>query len=203
MKCLSVLVICACTSVLKCWAFIPLARHGHKGHTTLVRNQPWSHGSARKAHSDDSQASDGDHPQVWSAGYSPKADLLEAIQEATEAAMAGLPERGHKIDLAIVSVSSLYDGQTSPAILVPTVISTASSYGIGIQNLLGCTTGGIISSTRNDQYGMPGEGTPACFGIETEGSPGVSVVLALLPDVQLKVSTVVVHMFAYTAAMYI
>jgi hypothetical protein len=128
-------------------------------------------------------------PQVWAAGYSPKADLVEAIQEATEAAMAGLPAGGDKIDLAIVSVSSLYDGQTSPAILVPTVIATASTYGHGIQNLLGCTTGGIVSSTRNEQYGMPGEGTPACFGIETEGSPGVSVVLALLPDVQLKVSS--------------
>ena len=179
MKCLLVIVIC--TSVSKCWGFRPLSCNAHK----CVRNQFRPHFSVSNVHSDDSDNRD---PQVWSAGYSPNPDLVEAVKEATKAAMEGLPDGGDKIDLAIVSVSSLYDGQTSPAVLVPTVISTASTYGLGIQNLLGCTTGGIISSTRNAQYGMPGDGTPACFGIEAEGSPGVSVVLALLPDVQIKVS---------------
>jgi hypothetical protein len=175
------LVIVICTLFSKCWGFRPLSHNGHK----CARNQSRQHFSVKNFHSDDRNDRD---PQVWSAGYSPNADLVEAVKEATKAAMEGLPHGGDKIDLAIVSVSSLYDGQTSPAILVPTVISTASTYGLGIQNLLGCTTGGIISSTRNDKYGIPGEGTPACFGIEAEGSPGVSVVLALLPDVHLKVS---------------
>lgn len=129
-------------------------------------------------------------PQVWSSGYSAKADFLEAVQEATEIAMAGLPKDtpGAKIDLALVSVSSLYDGQASPAILVPAVVSTASTYGAGIQHLIGCTTGGIISSARNNNYGTVGEEMRACNGIESEGNPGVSVVLAVLPEVQLKVS---------------
>ena len=100
-----------------------------------------------------SASNDDPSPQVWSSGYSPKADFLEAVQEATEIAMAGLPKGGAKIDLALVSVSSLYDGQASPAILVPAVVSTASTYGSGIQNLIGCTTGGIISSVRNNYYG--------------------------------------------------
>jgi hypothetical protein len=137
-----------------------------------------------------SNSDDDPSPQVWSSGYSPKADFLEAIQEATEIAMAGLPKcgPGANIDLALVSVSSLYDGQASPATLVPAVLSTASTYGNGIQNLIGCTTGGIISSVRNSYYGTVGEEMRACNGIESEGNPGISIVLAILPDVKLKVS---------------
>lgn len=144
-------------------------------------------------------------PQVWSTGYSAKNDLLEALQEATELAMDGLPQpptstctssddhddasasASVSISLAVVSISSLYDGQSSPSVVVPTVLSSASTYGTGIQHLLGCTTGGIISSKPNKHYG---NGAPtACTGIESEGIPGVSVVLAILPDVQLKVSS--------------
>jgi hypothetical protein len=127
-------------------------------------------------------------PQVWSTGFSPKSDLLEAIQEATEIALEGLPKNGVKIDLAMVTISSLYDGQTSPSVVVPAVLSSAATYGAGIQKLVGCTTGGIISSSRNQYYGMSAEDVSACVGIESEGIPGVSVILAVLPDVQLKVS---------------
>ena len=163
---------------ISCWGFAPLS------HRLGLRLNPLLMSSASDI------TTSADEPQVWSSGYSPKGDFLEAIQDATEIAMAGLPKGGAKIDLAIVSVSSLYDGQASPSVLVPAVLSTASTYGAGIQNLVGCTTGGIISSVRNEEYGMVGEGKSACVGIESEGTPGVSVVLGILPDVQLKVSVV-------------
>jgi hypothetical protein len=138
-------------------------------------------------------------PQVWSTGFSPKSDLLEAIQEATDIALEGLPKNGAKIDLAMVTISSLYDGQTSPSVVVPAVLSSAATYGAGIQKLVGCTTGGIISSSRNEYYGMSAEDISACVGIESEGIPGVSVVLALLPDVQLKVSLSRVHLIIHSS----
>jgi indole-3-glycerol phosphate synthase len=118
-------------------------------------------------------------PQVFSAGYSPKLNLLEALLEATNAALKQLPPGGSRIDLCIVSVSSLYDGQASPTIVVPTILNTASVYGTGIQNLIGCTAGGIISSNPATSNGI-------VVPIEAESIPGVSVTLCLLPDVQLK-----------------
>lgn len=134
-------------------------------------------------------------PQVWSTGYSAKNDLLEALQEATELAMKGLPPTQSddaSISLGVVSISSLYDGQSSPSVVVPTVLSSASTYGTGIQHLVGCTTGGIVSSKPNKHYG---NGAPAaCTGIESEGIPGVSIILGILPDVHLKVSSYVYHL---------
>ena len=126
------------------------------------------------------RAAQSDDPQVFSAGFSPKLNLLEALQEATNAALRQLPPGGSRIDLCIVSVSSLYDGQASPTIVVPTILNAASVYGAGIQNLIGCTAAGIISS-------MPANGSNGIvLPIEAEGVPGVSVTLCLLPDVQLK-----------------
>lgn len=187
---LSAFALFSCPSItLPCFVsgFLPLSpltRH-HKDATPPSESMRTSMPIMAVSNSNDQPS-----PQVWSSGYSPKADFLEAIQEATEIAMAGLPKGGpgSAIDLALVSVSSLYDGQASPATLVPAVLSTASTYGNGIQNLIGCTTGGIISSVRNSYYGTVGEEMRACNGIESEGNPGVSIVLAILPDVQLKVS---------------
>lgn len=147
-----------------------------------------------------------DDPQVFATGYSPKPDLLEAIQEATDNAVKSLPkavspETG--ISLAIVTISSLYDGQSSPSVVVPAVLSSASVYGKGIQNLVGCTTGGVVSSITN--YDLPnspdGGGSitqqqpKSSLPIENEGLPGVSVTLSLLPDVHVKVSLVSIESY--------
>ena len=137
-------------------------------------------------------------PQVWSCGYSPKTDLLEAIQEAAEMAADGLPRvtsMDQKIDLAMISISSLYDGQSnavSPSMVVPAVLSSGATYGSGIQHLIGCTAGGIVSSLRNyfrDEDGDNGDdfNVRACNPIESEGIPGVSITFAILPDVNVKV----------------
>ena len=138
-----------------------------------------------------------DQPQVFSCGYSPKGTLLEALEEATEAALLNLPPgtSESQIDLCIVSVSSLYDGQSSPTIVVPSILKAASGYGAGIQHLIGCTAGGIISSSYNSPPmttststtpTSPTGSTTTVSPIESEGLPGVSVTLCLLPDVQLQ-----------------
>jgi small ligand-binding sensory domain FIST len=134
-------------------------------------------------------------PQVFGTGYSANPGLLEAIQEATDQALSLLPpvhssQREAQIDLAIVSISSLYDGQASPSIVVPAVLSSANVYGKGVQHLVGCTAGGIISSTPQSAYPQKDGVNRECKPIETEGLPGVSVTLALLPGVYLKVCTV-------------
>ena len=145
-----------------------------------------------------------DEPQVLASGFSQNMGMLEALKEAVEMAMASLPPptEGSSIDLAVVSVSSLYDGNASPSLVVPTILATASTYGNGIQNIVGSTCGGFIGSTRlfNDDttVGEHNDGNAdsedrekedtvrACLPIEREGVPGVSIVLSLLPDVQLR-----------------
>ena len=164
-------------------------------------------------------------PQVFATGYSNNPDLHTALQQAVNAALAALPPlnsgadgaddglatRGRsdaKIDLAFVTASSLYNA--SPATVVPAVLSSASVYGQGIDKLIGCTSGGTISSVVGAEGGEDGaassvgnkaEGSAEdvtaaataavreCLPVETEGVPGVSVTLALLPDVEVSVSS--------------
>jgi indole-3-glycerol phosphate synthase len=143
-------------------------------------------------------------PQVLASGFSQNMDMVEALKEAVEMALASLPPPipNGGIDLVVVSVSSLYDGNVSPSLVVPTILETASSYGTGVQNLVGCTCGGFIGSTRSftddamiqeqhdddDDAKASEEGkiARACNPVEREGVPGVSIVLCLLPDVQLQ-----------------
>ena len=137
-------------------------------------------------------ASDNEDPLVFASGYSPKLDLHEALQDATEIALQALPKPkdGASIDLALVTVSSLYDGQSPPSVVVPAVLSSASVYGAGILNLLGCTTAGIIASIANlDALNREDKQVQhsACSTVESEGVPGVSVTLCLLPNVNVKV----------------
>ena len=150
-------------------------------------------------------------PQVMTTGYSQAPELVTAIREATDMALEALPpiitdedKTTKKIDLAIVSVSSLYDGNSSPSDVVPTLLEAASSYGQGIQHLVGSYSGGFISSLSNRNYldqlkeaksassaiddEEGGEANVcACQVMEREGVPGISVVLAVLPDVKIKV----------------
>ena len=175
-----------------------------------------------------SSASASARPQVFATGYSNNPDLHAALQQAVNSALAALPPldgaeaeatRGRsdaKIDLAFVTASSLYNA--SPATVVPAVLSIASVYGQGIDKLVGCTSGGTISSvvggdeggasaaaaataTTASQSTGKGQGSAAapdaaaaaaaaaavreCLPVETEGVPGVSVTLALLPDVDV------------------
>ena len=173
-----------------------------------------------------SSASASARPQVFATGYSNNPDLHAALQQAVNSALAALPPldgaeaeatRGRsdaKIDLAFVTASSLYNA--SPATVVPAVLSIASVYGQGIDKLVGCTSGGTISSvvggdeggasaaaaTTASQSTGQGQGAAAaapdaaaaaaataavreCLPVETEGVPGVSVTLALLPDVDV------------------
>jgi hypothetical protein len=157
-------------------------------------------------------------PQVLATGYSQQMDLIEAIQEAMTMALQALPQTSttdetNQIDLAIVSVSSLYDGNASPSIVVPTCLELAKGsklYGRGIQYLIGSTVGGVVSSRTNweDPYGsrvsikddedenddddendeeVDQKARRVCIPTELEGVPGVSITLAILPDVKLKV----------------
>jgi hypothetical protein len=131
-------------------------------------------------------------PQVLASGYSQNIDLIEAIQEASDMALAALPmaTADSQIDLAIVSISSLYDGNlnSSPSHVVPAFLKAAAKdYGTGIQHLIGSTSGGIVSSRTNSDSGDDKKGPRACIPIEQEGIPGVSVVYCILPDVKLKV----------------
>lgn len=131
---------------------------------------------------------------MFASGYSPQLDLLEAIQEATEIALQALPKPGEHtaIDLALITVSSLYDGQSQPSVVVPAVLRSASVYGRGVQNLVGCTTGGIVTSVANLDMPQTSDNDDevqpkACSTVESEGVPGVSVTLGLLPNVNIKV----------------
>eukprot|EP00536_Pseudo-nitzschia_multiseries_P013466 jgi/Psemu1/211723/e_gw1.576.47.1 len=142
-------------------------------------------------------------PQVMASGFSQNMDMVEALQEAVEMAMASLPPalENSGIDLAVVSVSSLYDGNTSPSLVVPTILSAASVYGTGVRHLVGSTCGGFIGSTRtagneaieeeenddDDTNDNQNKGVKrSCLPVEREGVPGVSVVLSIFPDVRLR-----------------
>ena len=139
---------------------------------------------------------DGQDPQALATGHSQAIDLGEAIQEATKMALDALPKPSteSKIDLALISVSSLYDGNSNPSGVVPALLQAAESYGQGIQYLVGSSVGGFVSSTADlTSSASTGADTEAlvraCQPVEREGVPGVSVTLCLLPDVEVKVSS--------------
>lgn len=123
-------------------------------------------------------------PLVFASGYSQAIEMTTALQEAVDMALEALPLAARdKIDLAVVSVSSLYDGNAKPSDVVPTVLQASP----GIQNLIGCTNGGFISSLANLDYTPE---SPACRPIEREGVPGVTVTFMVLPDVSVSVSSI-------------
>lgn len=130
-------------------------------------------------------------PQVLASGYSQEMILSDAIQEAMDMALSALPRAtssNAKIDLAIVSTSSLYDGNSNPSDVVPAVLQSAEKYGQGIQTLIGSSSGGFVSSRPNLDNQKEDSGMiRSCFPIERESVPGVSVMLCILPDVNVKV----------------
>ena len=142
---------------------------------------------------------DPEAPQVFASGFSSNSNLVEALTEAVEMATQALPdpptgvnEEGIAakpvIDLAIVSVSSLYDGGVSqPATtVIPTILeATQQFYGeqAEISHIIGSSVAGLISSTVAQEAG------DVAATAELEGIPAVSVVLALLPQVELRTFT--------------
>lgn len=135
-------------------------------------------------------------PQVFASGYSTNPNLIEALQEAVQMAVASLPVPHHNennnnpptVDLGLVLVSSLYDGgAVSPATsVVPAVVQAVQEYydGAVLQELLGCSVAGCIGSTWEQPDGPVV--APHVVTAEMEGIPAVSVTLALLPDVQVQ-----------------
>lgn len=110
-------------------------------------------------------------------------NLPNAIKEATEFALDALPV-GNKesVDLAVIFVSSLYDGTFSPSIVVPSLLETASANGAKVQHVIGSTAGGIVGSLANKNPITQ----VSCMPAELEGTLGVTVSLFQLPDVQLQ-----------------
>eukprot|EP00934_Nitzschia_sp_Nitz4_P008028 Nitzschia sp. Nitz4//scaffold230_size58257//32794//35800//NITZ4_006484-RA/size58257-augustus-gene-0.11-mRNA-1//-1//CDS//3329543259//8018//frame0 len=126
-------------------------------------------------------------PQVFANGFSESHDLETAVREATTRACKLLPplENGiiQVVDLAMVSVSSLYEETSSLTTILPTLTEEALSAGYRISRLVGSTASGIISSTL-----APGEQEriPQCVPMERERVPAISVLFAILPDVQVQ-----------------
>mmetsp|Transcript_45248 Transcript_45248/g.109517 ORF Transcript_45248/g.109517 Transcript_45248/m.109517 type:complete len:985 (+) Transcript_45248:203-3157(+) len=139
-------------------------------------------------------------PQVLASGYSEQMKLQDAIQEAiTMAIQEGLPpvvaDGTAQIDLAVVSVSSLYDGSASPSEVVPAILAATKELGYDIRNLVGSSSGGFVSSRPNpacfngqneENNDDDEEMIRSCLPIEGEGVPGVSVTLCILPDVEVQ-----------------
>jgi len=156
-------------------------------------------------------------PQVLATGFSNKLDLQAALKDALRAAREGIPPNTKNVDLAMVMVSSLYDGSSSSSpisIVVPFLLQEAvEKYKTEILNLVGCTSGGLISSALNwdaprqasapldekegredteahdddDDFELKKQQVKATIPIESEGTPGVSITLCVLPDVEISV----------------
>jgi len=148
-----------------------------------------------------SSSEDDTEPHAISSGYSQSQDLINAITEATESALSNLPPGSGdevQIDLGIVYVSSLYDGQTQPSSVVPCVLDVCNRhYGVEgrevVQKLIGCYAGGLVGSKSivGTEAKREANSGKACLPMESEGTHGVVVTLCVLPDTKLKTFHVV------------
>jgi len=134
-------------------------------------------------------------PQAIATGYSQSLDLINALTEATNSALSQLPSgNAARIDLGLVYISSLYDGQSQPSSVVPCVLDICSRhYGVEneevVQKLIGCYAGGLVGSKPNirTKGNDGGKNTgQACLPLESEGANGVVVTLCLLPDTKIE-----------------
>lgn len=120
-------------------------------------------------------------PQAIGTGYSQNPDLLLAIEEATDSALAFLPPNAN-IDLGLVYVSSIYDGQHSPTAVVPKIIESIGDTH-SLKKLIGCYAGGLIGSKASTSSTSSKQLLSA---IESEGEAAVTVTLCVLPDVEIQ-----------------
>jgi len=138
-------------------------------------------------------------PQVFATGYSQNPDLLLAITEAVTKATLNLPpppphlaKNDNQIDVAFLTISSLYDNQSIPmTTVVPTLLTTSMNLYGTVKNVIGSTAAGLISWKEGEN--MEVENNEADDNVnknveivESDGTLGVSVTLALLPDVELQ-----------------
>jgi indole-3-glycerol phosphate synthase len=144
---------------------------------------PRSHSGSVWRHAATANAEATIEPLAFASGHSTNGNLVSALQEAVTMAILALPppKQGAlvRVDLAIVSVSSLYDGGTHlPATtVVPAVLAAAELRGAQIHHLLGSSCAGCISSSST-----VGDRTTACQPIEYESIPAVSITLAMMPE---------------------
>lgn len=115
------------------------------------------------------QAGDLD-PQAWSSSLSTAPDLKEAIREAANAALAGLPA-GASLDLAIIHISSLYGEAQAMKTVIPSLTAALPA----LKNVLGATVFGVLG-------GGGGGSTPQ----EVENERVLHLTLASLPDVSIQ-----------------
>eukprot|EP00804_Cyclotella_cryptica_P008226 CCRYP_015151-RA/>CCRYP_015151-RA protein AED:0.20 eAED:0.20 QI:94/0.5/0.66/1/0.5/0.66/3/392/362 len=111
-------------------------------------------------------------PQVFSTGYSTHATLSTALLEATESALKYHPSP-QNIDLAIIHASSLYE---EPSKIIPTILQAIRQAGGNVKHIVGNTARGVIGARYTD----------ACYLVEAEAVPALSVTLASLPDVRVR-----------------
>lgn len=125
-------------------------------------------------------------PQAIGTGYSQNPDILFALEEATKAALASLPPDAN-IDLGIVYISSLYDGQCSPTKIVPAIIASVDGTHRSLQKLIGCSAGGLVGSKHSSsQSSSSSSSSPSISTVESEGEAGVTISLCVLPDTQIQ-----------------
>ncbi|GMH92756.1 hypothetical protein TrVE_jg12071 [Triparma verrucosa] len=117
-------------------------------------------------------------PIAFVSSLSADQELESALSEVTKSALSKLPAGTSAVSLAIISVSSSYDTQSSMAVVVPAIVAQAQAQGVTIENLIGSTAGGVIGGVSN-QNGD--EDT-----VECEGIPAVSLTLTSLPDVSVE-----------------
>jgi indole-3-glycerol phosphate synthase len=116
-------------------------------------------------------------PTIVATGSSTNPDILKALQEATDQALVAFPTQ--HVDLAFVSVSSLYDAAQSTT--VPVLLAALQHAGNRtLGHLIGSSVAGCISSTPLMN------GMSSCQPVEWEGQPAVSITLCSLPNVQFK-----------------
>jgi len=121
---------------------------------------------------------EGTPPQAIGTGYSQNPDLLLAIEEATNSALAFLPPNAN-IDLGLIYVSSIYDGQHSPTTIVPKVIESIGD-DHSLKKLIGCYAGGLIGSKASTSSRQP------LSALESEGEAAVTVTLCVLPGTEIE-----------------
>lgn len=135
-------------------------------------------------------------PQAMATGYSHNPDLLLATQEATRQALASLPT-GASVDLGLVFVSSIYDGQYSPTVVVPTIVETCRNENVSLEKLIGCSAGGLVGTKEPPQQQSTGTCSTVADKsrprraqtlntVENEGGAGVVVTLCVLPDTEIR-----------------
>ena len=167
---------------------------GFNPHHLITRNKSFLHNIAKeKRPSSLTSRSINDHdgekaiePQAIATGYSQNPDLSSAIKEATTAALEALPPKLHRdqIDLGLVYISSIYDGQSTPTSIVPEIVDIVNDYyrtegeSTILQKLIGCYSGGLVGCKESKIIGQANT-------IESEGASGVVINLCIMPEANL------------------